>query len=411
MKKQIIILLVLITFLAIDTLFAQEKGSIRMQMPVGKYEFLNKKTSTVLPFKLKDNLVIVNAELNGITMNLILDSGMPMDGVILFGSSKVDSAKLIFSSKMQIGGVGGKGVLSDVCIGETLKVSELTFSDQMVVVIPSDTNRSMRFEGQDGIIGFSFFGHLVISIDYERLLITVSEPGTINESDLGQKIPIEVRSNRIFVKADVQMENGTNITGEFVIDTGNSSALTLLIGSRNDLILPEKTILYYAHGLTSRIGLKMGRIKTLKIGNYQLNNVLALFNDGSSGSQPPWEKEGNLGNQILSRFTLTFDIPGGQIFLKKNAKYEDPFEYNMAGIQIERAVDKNFAVFNIISGSPAEKHIRVGDKITMVNDKPSSQITKDEFEKIFRKQGSEVSLVIERSGEKIKTNLKLERII
>jgi len=411
MKKQIIILLVLMTSLATDSLFAQERGPVRMQMPIGTYEFANEKTNIVLPFKLRDNLVVVDVELNGITMNLILDSGMPMDGAILFGSSKVDSAKLSYSAKMPIRGIGGSSVLSDVCIGATLEVTDLKFSNQMVLVIPHDNERSLHLEGQDGIIGFSFFGHLVVSIDYENQLMTVSEPGTIYESDLGQKVPVDVRSNRIFVKADVELENGANITGEFVVDIGNTSALTLHTGSRNDLILPDKTISFYSHGLTSSIGLKMGRIKKFKIGDYQFNNVLSSFSDSSSGTRPPWEKEGNLGNQMLSRFTLTFDIPGGQIFLKKSAKDDEPFEYNMAGIQIERAMDKNFTVFNVISDAPAAKHIRVGDKITMVNDKPSSQITKDELEKIFRKQGSEVSLVIERSGEKIKANLKLERII
>lgn len=228
---------------------------------------------------------------------------------------------------------------------------------------------------------------------------------------MGQKIPIEVRSNRIFAKGDVQLENGTTIPGEFVIDLGNRSAMTLNAGNRNDLKLPERTISYYARGLTSRIGRKMGRIKSCKIGDFRLNNVLSSFHDGSEGPPPPWEKEGAIGSQILSRFNVTFDIPGGQIFLKKNKLFDEPFEYNMAGIQIERAADKNMTVFNVIPGSPADKHIRIGDTITMVNDKPTSQITKDELEKILRKQGTEVSLVIDRSGEKIKVNLKLERII
>lgn len=407
MKKLSTVLLILVVHLSISSLRAQ----VRMQMPVGTYEFSNKNTCTVMPFKLKDNLVVVDIELNGITMNLVLDSGMPFDGVLLHGSSKVDSAKLSFSLNMPIKGIGGDPVLSDVCMGATFKVPSLTFSNQMIVVVPHDPERSRHFEGQDGAIGFSFFGHLMVSIDYEKQLITVSQPGTINESDLGQKVPVEVRSNRIFVKADVQLENGTTIPGEFVIDLGNRAAMTLNTGSRKDLKLPERTISYYARGLTSRVDRKMGRIKSFRIGDFQLNKVLSSFHDGSEGPTPPWEKEGAIGSQILSRFNITFDIPGGQIFLKKNVSFDEPFEYNMAGIQVERAADKNMTVINVIPGSPADKHVRVGDTITMVNDKLTSQMTKDEFEKIFRKHGSEISLVIERSGEKIKVNLKLERII
>lgn len=407
MKKLITVLLILVANVAISSLSAQ----VRMEMPTGTYKFSNKKTSTVLPFKLRDNLIVIDVELNGKIMCLVLDSGMPFDGTILYGSNKVDSVKLSFSSKMPLGGIGGDAVLSDVCLGATLRVPNLTFSNQMIVVVPHDAERSLHFEGQDGIIGFSFFGHLIVGIDYEKQLIIVSQPGTINESDLGQKIPVEVRANRIFVKADVQLENGKSIPAELVIDTGNRSALTLNTGNGNDLNLPEKTISYYARGLTNRIGRKMGRIKSFEIGGFQLNNVLSSFSDGSSGAPPPWEKEGNLGSQILSRFNVTFDIPGGQIFLKKNGLFNETFEFNMAGIQIERVADKNMAVFNVIPDSPADKHIRVGDTITMVNDKPTSQMTKDELEKVFKKNGGEVSLVIERSGEKIKAKLKLERVI
>jgi len=198
MKKLITFMLLLVAHLAISSLNAQ----VRMQMPVGTHEFSNNKTSTVLPFKLIDNLVIVDVELNEKTMNLVLDSGMPMDGAILYGSSKVDSAKLNFSSKMPLKGVGGNAVISDVWMGATLKVPGLTFSNQMIIVVPYDPDRSLHFEGHDGIIGFSFFGYLLVGIDYEKQLITLYQPGSV-KADFGQKIPVEVRANRIFAKANV----------------------------------------------------------------------------------------------------------------------------------------------------------------------------------------------------------------
>jgi len=408
MKKLILISCLLITT---STISAQQKVPVRMQMPEGKCEFLNNKTSTAIPFQIINNLIIIQIQLNGKAMNLVLDSGMPIDGIVLYGSSKVDSAKLSFTAKMPLGGVGGNAVLSDACMGASFNIPDLSFSNQMIVVTPHDQDRSLHFEGQDGIIGFSFFGHLIVSIDYEKQLITVSQPGTINESDLGQRVPVEVRSNRIFVKSDVQLENGTTIPAELIIDAGNGSALNLNTGSSKDMSLPDKTISYFARGLTGRIDRKIGRIKSIKIGGFQFNDVLSSFNDGSSAPPPPWAKEGDLGNEILRRFHITFDIPNRQIFLKKNKSYTESFEYTMAGIQTERAADKNFIVINVISGSAASRHLQAGDKITKVNGKSSSQISKDELEKLFKNLGDEVSLVIERAGEKINTKLKLERII
>jgi hypothetical protein len=70
-----------------------------MAMPEGGYEFCENAKSTVIPFKLIDNLIVISVELNGTPLNLILDSGMPFDGALLFGSEKVDATKLDFSAK------------------------------------------------------------------------------------------------------------------------------------------------------------------------------------------------------------------------------------------------------------------------------------------------------------------------
>ena len=394
------------------SLQAQDKSPQRMMLPEGGFEILNKLSNIIIPFTLSDNLIVIQMELNGKLLNLILDTGMPIEGAILFSNEKIDSTNLTFSGKMPIGGVDGTVILSDISMGAILKTPDLKLTNQMIIVMPRDESRSLHFDEKDGIIGFSFFSKLVVEIDYDNMQLIISKPEDLNSIDKGKKIPIDVRGNRIFLNAKVTLDNGSSIDAELVVDTGNRAALMLNTGFRQEIVLPTKYVSYFTHGLSGKMSRKTGRINGLKLGETKISNILSSFNDGSDGAPPPWEKEGNLGNEILKRFNVTFNIPGKQIYLKKNKLFSEPFEFNLAGLQFDRDDEKAMVVTNVIPGSPAEEaQILPGDKIIAINDKLSSQLTGDEFENEFKLIGKEVNLIISRSNEKLTVSLILTRFI
>jgi hypothetical protein len=390
----------------------QECAPTRMEMPVSGYEFSKDLTSATVPFKLINNAIVVQLELNGKTLNLLLDTGMPIEGAILYGSSKIDSANLSFSAKIPVGGMGGNAVQSDISMGATIMLPDLKLTNQMIIVMPNDPVLRLRFENIDGIIGFSFFANFVVEIDYEKQQIILTKPEAFDPVGKGQKIPIEIRDNRIFVKSQIELEDKTSIPAELVVDIGNSSALILNTKYRKELVPPKTFIPIYARGLNKKFDLKAGRVSSFTIGDFTFTNVLSSFNDYAEIESPPWEKEGNLGNEIFKRFKVTFDILGKQIYLEKNKMFSDPFEYNMAGFQYERSKDGNYVVTEVIPNSPAEKNgILQGDKIISINNKLTSQSIKDEIESELKKLGNKVSIVIERSGKKIEVKLTLTRLI
>ena len=398
--------------LFISTIYSQDNPPRMMSLPEGGYEFANDVMSVTIPFKISDNLIVIEMELNNIIYNLVLDTGMPIAGAVLFGSPKADSANLTFSGQIQIGGVDGKVIPSDLSMGAVLKVPNLSLTNQMIIVMPKDEKRSLHFQGKDGVIGFSFFSKLIIELDYENKKMIVSKPAFFDPENKGEKIPIEVRGNRIFVKAQVNLEKGSPINTELVLDTGNRSALVLNTNYRPEIILPTKYISYYASSLSGKMLRKAGRIKNIQLGNYKLSNIISSFNDGTNGAPPPWEKEGNLGSEILKRFNVTFNIPGKQIYLKKNNLFSEPFEFNMAGLQFDRDNEKAMVVTNVIPGSPSDKaQILPGDKIIAINDKLSSQLTRDEIENELKFIGKEVNLIISRSNKKLTVSLILTRFI
>lgn len=412
MKSSKILFVLSAVILFTNLVYCQEDSDSEMSIPEGGYEFAANLSSVTIPFKISDNLIVIQTELNGKIFNLILDSGMPIDGAVLFGSSKADSANLQFAGQIPIGGVDGKVIQSDLSMGAVLKVPNLKLTNQMIIVMPKDERRSMLFEGKDGVIGFSFFSKLIVEIDYEKFKMTLTQPEFFDAKDKGEKIPIDVRGNRIFVNAIVNLESGPPINSELVIDTGNRSALVLNTTNKPELVLPSKYISYFASSLSGKMPRKAGRIKSIQLGSYKLDNLVSSFNDGTHGAPPPWEKEGNLGNQTLQRFNVVFDIPGKNIYLKKNIKYREPFEFNMTGLQFEREDSYCLAIISVVPDSPAGKaSLAEGDKILEINGKPVSRITSDMINDEFYKLGSDLKMVIERGGKRINVNLKLERVI
>jgi len=384
----------------------------RIQLPEGGYEIHGNSGNIVLPFRIVDNLIVLEMTLNGISLDLIFDSGMPLDGAILFGSPRVDSTQLAFQGKMPIGGVDGKVILSDFSSGSELKHDSLTLTNQTILVLPHNEKRSLHFWGIDGIIGFSFFNSFIVTIDYSNKTLVLNATDNISCCSEGEEIPIEVTGNRIFVNAEVTLGNQELVSGLLVVDTGNRTSLVLNTGFSEDLTIPAKYVPFLNHGLSDAIAVKAGRIEKISLGSYVLPDALALFTDSSSGTTPPWEKLGNLGNDILRRFTVTINVHQNIMYLKKNDSFTDPFELNMAGIQYSRTNDGYLIITNIFPGSPAEeKKLMINDIIISVNNSTVTHKTKDEIESLLKNGGQTISLEVERQNRRFRSNLRLKRII
>ena len=141
---------------------------------------------------------------------------------------------------------------------------------------------------------------------------------------------------------------------------------------------------------------------------------------------------------MLKRFNMVVNYPKGEITLKKNALFDDPFQFNLAGIELEHAGVRYIAeriadaggfvrndegtfgnvqimvgtqtrlslvpeivVSAIRAGSPAEGvGLKEGDVILAVNGKPVHRYKLQEvMQMINDKEGKRVRLLIERFNQ------------
>lgn len=398
--KQFIGLLILFLCFSFTTSGVQMKKVIRMQNPSGDYEILTGKGETKFPFELIRNQIVVPVEMNGVTLKLILDSGMPADGVLLFGSQRTDDLKLQYVGKAPVMGVGGKAVVADLALGETVSLPGIELKSQMVLVMPHDSTRSLYFEGKNGIIGFSLLSRFVLKIDYDNMRITLAEPEKFLYSGPGQACKIAVINNRIFLPVNLKINQEGCISADLVIHTGNSDALTLNEGSNRDIAVPEKSIVYTKRGINEVIFRYVGRISSVQLGSITFDNVLCSFRTERSEPPPPWEKEGSLGHELLRRFNLIFDLPNKRIILEPSHRLDEPFDFNRTGFQFIRTEQGHFRITHIVSNSPAsQSKLEEGDQIININGKPSNRYTYDDLDQILSQEGKLVKLVILRSGK------------
>ena len=132
-----------------------------------------------IPFELINNLVIVPLEVNGASLNFILDSGVSKP--ILFNLADQDSIELKNVSKITIRGLGdGEPVEALRSMGNTFGVGSLkNFNQELYVVLDKDMNFSPTLGFPvHGIIGYDLFRDFVVEINYNRKFLRFHDPDT-----------------------------------------------------------------------------------------------------------------------------------------------------------------------------------------------------------------------------------------
>ncbi|MFH1195008.1 MAG: aspartyl protease family protein [bacterium] len=365
-------------------------------------------TSISIPFELGGNLVVIPVEINNVMTKFILDTGMPMMGGLFTNYSKASTLNLNYSGEAQIGGAGGGFSSAKISSGVKFKLGDLEFYNQTLVVMQESKNLS--FFETDGVIGNEILERFIVDINYDNLTITLTEPANFTPPAGAEEIQLPFESIYPFIKCTATMENGATVPLDMVLDLGASHNLSLVLGSQENIVLPGKNLkVSTGRGVTTELFGYTGRIKEFKIGSFSFDNPLVNFNEEKLMS---FEKDGNLGSGILRRFNLTFDYANNRMFIKPNKSYNNPFEFNMAGLQYSKSRDGILIIDKVIPNSPgSEAGLEPGDLLVKINGTVAGDINKNDLKKIFEGENKVVELSI-KHGETTKTiSVKLRRLI
>src|SRR5215471_1295038 len=338
--------------------------------PGSTFELPAGKTQISLPFQLVNNHVILPIKVNGAgPFQVILDTGMPVEGLLLYSSDKVEALHLAYldSVEARVGGVGGKGEdrAARIAAEVALEVGDLKIANARATVLTPEPGFAVY---HDGIIGASLFNHFAVSLDYDRSLLTLSTPEAYRPPEGATSLPLTLEHGRAYVPAAIGI-GGEAIPVSLVLDLGASHVVSLNEKPESHLVAPKGSITAsIGRGMSGIVMGQVARIRFLKLASLELPSVVATFPEKAHASVHGVDfHDGNLGDGALRRFNLTVDYSGGRLILQPNKSFSEPFEWDMTGFQAEPTGDGSVRVSRVLPGSPAaQAGIQEADRLLRI---------------------------------------------
>ena len=372
-----------------------------------------------IPIEINNNLIIIPVILNGmLPLKFILDTGVRT--TILTEKTYTDILNLPYARKYTISGPGGvKLVDAYVTNNVSLDLPGIHGEGHAMLVLEEDYLQLRNYLGTDvhGILGYELFSRFIIKIDYEKRMLTVMLPEKFSPRKKFQKIPIRIEDTKPYVMAEVTQVNGTEMTSKFLIDTGASHSLMLDPKSDSRIVVPEISVpSLIGRGLGGVITGHVGRIKLLELGSFKIERPITNFPDPNSYIDSMKlgnvSRNGSLGGEILSRFTVIFDFPNEKIYLKKNHAFKSKFYFNLSGLTIKAKGShlNTFEINEVRTNSVSEKAgVRQGDLVVSVNGIPARDLNLTELLGYFnQKPGKKIRIELIRDGQHLKKEFILE---
>ena len=127
--------------------------------------------------------------------------------------------------------------------GEELVLGALTLKNHSVGVRAPEAGTALGVgaAGREGIIGYSIFAPFVVRLDFDRRIMTLSEPGTTASLDDDRSLSLVIRRGAPFLDVDVTLPDGASATIEVVVDLGNLVGVMLNVEDVAGLSAPRRS--------------------------------------------------------------------------------------------------------------------------------------------------------------------------
>lgn len=382
------------------------------------FSLANGKKKVEIPIEIYNNLIVVPVVLNGaLPLKFILDTGVRT--AILTEKTFSDILNLSYSRKYTISGPGGEQIIDAYITNNvSLELPGVLGRGHALLVLGQDYLELRNYLGTDvhGILGYELFSRFIVKVDYEKKVLTLMLPKKFKPSRRFQAIPIKIEDTKPYLTTSVVLADGTQISAKLLVDSGASHGLMLDPASDVRITMPANTISsVIGRGLGGEITGKIGRIRSLKLGTYEVKNVIASFPDPNSYFDSlklgATKRNGAIGGEVLSRFTVVFNFPDEEIYLKKNSQFKKKFHYNLSGIML-KAKGARLNVFEVIDvrrqSVAALAGVHVGDLIQTINGINAHSLDLNSINGFFNlKPGKKIHLMVDRDGQLVKIDFEL----
>jgi C-terminal processing protease CtpA/Prc len=143
--------------------------------------------------------------------------------------------------------------------------------------------------------------------------------------------------------------------------------------------------------------------------------VVASFPEAELAPVITSRSDGNLGNEILRRFHVTFDYPRQTMWLVPNSAFDEPYPFSTSGIRPHPQVgaDGLLGIDDIYPGSPAaEAGLSTDDRLVAIEGREVATMPVDRIQELLEGQpGDFLALEVARDGKIRQVRFRLRRLI
>lgn len=387
-----------------------------------KMHFTNPKRKKIqIPFQLVHNLILITGSINDSEpLTFILDSGVGY--TMLTGLHGNQSISLKYARQIKLHGLG-EGEPIDA-LHSTLNQINLpggvTGQNQDIIIPVNDIFQISQSLGVNvnGILGYDVFSSFIVDIDYEKRVLTLHNPYTFRpkKTKKSATLPIEILNRKPYTTFEVQDINGNQFPVRLIVDSGASHAVSLYPQTNEQIQVPPASIrAFLGMGLSGDIYGSVGRLSGLQVGNFRMDAPICTYPDEDAvrAALDVQNRNGSLGADVLKRYRVIFDYFSQELIFYPNKNFQEPFRYNMAGIEIASPMPglPVYQIAKVRENSPAvEAGLQKGDQIVGINGMSIAQYSLNQIIELFQsKPGRLIKIsVIRNNQDRLEAKFRLQ---
>ncbi|RXR31372.1 PDZ domain-containing protein [Flavobacterium piscinae] len=420
------------------------------------FQYYSKKDKVTIPFQFINNLIFIPLKVNGVDLTFLLDTGV--EESILFSLEDKEELKFNNVEKIKLRGLGNSDFIEGLKSSGNLVVFKDDIVDQkhdIYIILDEEFN----FSGSvgipvNGIIGYQFFKNFKVEINYLSQKIYIHNPSKeIKKRKMNKFLEVDIffHNNKPYYSTLFEFDN-QKVDGKLLLDIGNSDAFWFFSNRIKSYTFSNQSFEdFLGKGFNGDIFGKRTKLNSFSFEDFRFKNPYVAIPDSTSLSNIKWAESriGSIGGEVFKRFNIIFDYKNSKLYLKKNKKFNDPFEYNMSGIEINHAglqwiqeeVKMNvltrdqtsyenitkgsdsfkykfvlkpiYVIANIRKDSPADLcGLKKGDIIVSINSHGTDRYSLQEVNNLLKSQeGKKIIFEVDRGNRRMKFTFYLKSIL
>ena len=376
-----------------------------------------------LPFLLQRNLIVIEVQLNGKgPYNFLLDTGISSS--LITDPRLGQELNLVAQGRFLVAGAGEERPLEAFQVtGVRVELANGIQAPQASFLLLSDDVLNLSgYVGMPihGLLGSDVFRSFVVEINAEQQELTFRDPARYR-APRGRRwahLSLDMEGRKTYLTVPLQLSASLAMPVKLVLDTGAGHALSLETTSDSRLRLPDVHLrTQLGRGLNGNINGYLGRVQALQLGRYRIPALLTSFPDSTDVAlRAETPRNGNIGFELLKRFTVVIDYYHNQLLLRPNSTFRDPFEHDMCGFDV-LAFGPGYRQYRLVRVEPespaAHAGLLAGDEIVSINLLPAEFFNLNQLSRMLHSEdGRQLLFVVRRSdGELYTATVRLKRQI